>query len=72
MMKMKVIAGRGLVALALLLALVAIGQLLAWQAARAELMRDLTATGLAEERPELVHDVRFERSTEAARAKVAA
>ena len=58
-------------AVALCLAFVAVGQLLSWQAARADLVRDLEAVELTATRPELLHDVRFERSTEAARVAVA-
>lgn len=64
-------AAVALAAAALLLALVAVGQLVTWQAARADLLGDLEAAHLTETHPELVHSVEFERSTEAARVAVA-
>lgn len=64
-------AAVALAAAALLLAAVAVGQLLAWQAARADLLQDIEDAGLAESRPELLDDIRYERSTEAARVAVA-
>lgn len=60
-----------LAATALALAAVVVGQLLAWQAAQADLLLDLKDAGLADSRPELLHNVRYERSTEAARVAVA-
>lgn len=65
------VASLALAAAALVLATTAVAQLLAWQSARAELLRDLGTSKAAEERPDLVEDLRFERSTEAARMAVA-
>ena len=65
------IAALALACSALLLAVLAVGQLLAWQSARADLLRHLDEAGLSEAQPEVVDDVRFERSTEAARVAVA-
>ena len=60
-----------LAAVSLALAVIAVWQLLAWQAVRADLLADVEQAGLVETRPELLDDVRFERSSEAARVAVA-
>lgn len=60
-----------LAALALVLATATIVEMVRWQTGRAEMLHGLREAGVAEDRPELLRQVRYERSLEAARVTVA-